>query len=70
MWVALADIGDTKYEEARKKLRVMLAMKPEADIGARAQFLIVYSHLVTQEYAQACDAFEVLAQRCTGTTWA
>jgi len=70
LMVALAYLGEMKCEEARQRLRDILARQPVPDLAARAQFLIGYSHLVTQEYAQACDAFEALAQKYPTSPWA
>lgn len=70
LMMALADLGALEYDSARKGLRELLAKKPEPDIAARAQFLIGYSHLVTQEYAEACGEFDELVAKHPGTKWA
>jgi len=70
LMIALADMGALKYDNARKGLRELLAKKLEPDIAARAHFLIGYSHLVTQEYAQACGEFDELVAKYPGTKWA
>ena len=67
---ALVLLNQWENAQAREQLKAVLALSPEEDLAARAQFLMGYSHLVVQEYADAIEEFDSLVSTYPDTRWA
>ncbi len=68
--LGLVDLARWQNDAAREQFRQVIRDASDADTAARAWFLMGYSHLVSQEYLDAKEAFDMLCIKHPDSRWA
>ena len=58
------------YPKAVEKYQEYLAVNPQGNLAATAQYYIAKSYAVSGDMAKACENFEQVVKQYPGTSWA